>query len=467
MKYFPAFMNIGEASCLVVGGGMTALRKTTLLLRAGAKVTVVSPELCEDMERLRSEGQVTHQGRDFQVSDIEGMRLVVAATDSRPVNQLVSETAKAQNILVNVVDQPDLCTFIVPSIVDRAPVLAAVSTEGSSPVLARMMRARIENIIPPGIARLAQLAAEFRDTVKQKLKESARIRAFWEAIMGGPVAELAFTGKMEEAREMLENRLSENLQSPQGQILEPGMVSLVGAGPGDPELLTMKAARLLAEADVLVYDRLVSQDIIDLARRDADKIYVGKERDNHALPQEEINALLIKLALEGKRVVRLKGGDPFLFGRGGEEIDALAAESIPFQIVPGITSASGCAAYTGIPLTHRDFAQSCLFITGHMKDLEKSFPDDFVPSPNQTLVIYMALHKIEKICAELVERGLEASTPIAVVEQGTTPNQRLITGSLDDISQRVREMEVKSPALIIVGQVVALKEKREPTTPTN
>jgi len=354
---------------------------------------------------------------------------------------------------VNVVDQPALCSFIMPSIIDRSPLIVAVSSGGVSPVLARLLRARLESLIPAGYGRLAALAAEFRDRVKARVQPQQR-RRFWERVLQGPIAELVFSGREAEARDALQQTLDDTRLA-----LSGGEVALVGAGPGDPDLLTFRALRLMQQADVVVYDRLVSQPILNLVRVDAERIYAGKERSMHTLPQEDINHLLVRLAKEGKRVVRLKGGDPFIFGRGGEEIDTLAAQGIPFQVVPGITAASGCASYAGIPLTHRDYSQSVVFVTGHLQDGTMNLNWPALAQPRQTIVFYMGLLGIDVLCRNLAAHGLPAATPVALVQQGTTSEQRVITGTLDTMPELVRTSAVKAPTLIIIGEVVRLRER--------
>jgi len=334
-------------------------------------------------------------------------------------------------------------------------VVIAVSSGGQSPVLARLLRGKLESMIPASYGRLGHLVGRFREQVKDRFKTINQRRGFWEFILQGPVAEMVFAGKEEKAEELL----AQALASSDTEQRAVGEVYLVGGGPGDPDLLTFKALRLMQQADVVVYDRLVSPQVLDLCRRDADRVYVGKARKNHALPQEEINLLLVKLAKEGKRVLRLKGGDPFIFGRGGEEIDQLMAQDIPFQVVPGITSASGCAAYAGIPLTHRDFAQSVRFVTGHLKDDSCDLPWQELVHEQQTLVIYMGLVSLALICERLVENGMDPEMPIALVEKGTLPEQRVVTGTLATIAVIAEKADIKPPALTIIGKVVTLREQ--------
>lgn len=454
MDYFPLFLKLKDQPCLVVGGGEIAARKIELLGRAGARLTVVSESFGESVLNLHAQLHLSLIQKRFDDEDLAGMRLVVSATNDRASNEQVAAAAERHQILVNVVDNPDLCSFIFPAIVDRSPLIAAVSSGGSSPVLARIMRAKIESIIPAAYGRLAQFAEDFRLPVKQQVTQPAQRRIFWEKILNGRVAELVLTGKTDEAEREFKQHL-QNLSKTENT----GEVYLIGAGPGDPDLLTFRALRLLQKADVVVYDRLVSPGILEMARRDAEKIYVGKQRSHHSLPQESINELLADLALAGKRVARLKGGDPFIFGRGGEEIETLMQQGIHFQVVPGITAASGCASYAGIPLTHRDHAQSCTFVTGHLKDGTINLNWKQLASPNQTIVIYMGLVGLENICTALIDHGLPADYPIAVIQQGTTPQQRVITGTLSDMPQRVETADIKPPTLIIVGTVVSLHEK--------
>lgn len=455
MDYFPLFLNLKQQPCLVVGAGGVAARKISLLCRAGADITVIAPEISDTVAAMQAEHNLNIIKKTFTANDLHHYRLVVSATNHEDVNQLVAKTAGEQNIPVNVVDNPALCSFIFPAIIDRSPIVAAVSSGGASPVLARLLRAKIESIIPPAFGRLGQLAEKFRMPVKQHIQIPAQRRIFWEQVLQGSIAELVFAGKEQEA----ERQIQQLLEQTDGSVVNKGEVYLVGAGPGDPDLLTFRALRLMQQADVVVYDRLVSAEILDLARRDAEKIYVGKQRDNHSLPQESINELLANLAKAGKRVVRLKGGDPFIFGRGGEEIETLMEQGISFQVVPGITAASGCATYAGIPLTHRDHAQSCTFVTGHLKDGSINLNWPQLAAPNQTIVIYMGLMGLEQICAALIAHGSPKDLPIALVQQGTTPQQRVITGTLATLPEKVVKEEIKAPTLIIIGTVVNLHDK--------
>ena len=455
MDLLPIFLRLQGKPCLVVGGTEAAARKARLIAEAGAVLTIIAVDTVPLVHELVSAGRAQLIEHVATPDDLTGMHLVVAATEDDDFNAQVSGWAQARHLPVNVVDRPQHSSFIFPSIVDRSPLVAAVSTGGEAPVLARLMRARLETLIPASYGRLAALVGGFRHQVKQKLPSINARRRFWETVLQGPIAEMVYTGKEEAAQSAMERALADEAKrSP-----ATGEVYLVGGGPGDPDLLTFRALRLMQQADVVLYDRLVAPAILNLTRRDAERIFVGKERDNHVMRQENINRLLVRLAKEGKRVLRLKGGDPFIFGRGGEEIDSLAQKQIPFQVVPGITAAAGSAAYAGIPLTHRDHAQSCIFVTGHLKDgsLDLNWP--MLAQPNQTVVFYMGLRGLQIICRELLGQGMDPATPAALVEQATTPAQRVFAGTLDTLPDMVKEAGVHAPTLIIVGGVVSLHEQ--------
>lgn len=453
MDYLPLFHDLKGRLVLVVGGGEVALRKARLLADAGACLRVVAPSIDQSLVALVAESGGESRARNYMADDLHGCVLVIAATDSEPTNAQVSADARTIGIPVNVVDAPELCSVIFPAIVDRSPLMIAVSSGGDAPVLARLMRARIETWIPAAYGQLAGLARRYRARVKARFANVQQRRIFWEEVFQGPIAEQALSGRQAQAERLLEEKLAGAREHLLGEVY------LVGAGPGDPDLLTFRALRLMQQADVVLYDRLVAPAILELCRRDADRIYVGKQRANHALPQEQINQQLVALAKQGKRVLRLKGGDPFIFGRGGEEIEELAANGVPFQVVPGITAASGCAAYAGIPLTHRDHAQSVRFVTGHLKDGSCDLPWAELAAPAQTLVFYMGLVGLPVICEQLIAHGRAASTPAALVQQGTTRNQRVFAATLADLPGRVATEQVQAPTLLIVGEVVQLREK--------
>lgn len=454
MQALPIFMNIVNQHCVVIGGGEVATRKVTMLLKAQAAVTLISPGVCDTLQIMIDASQIIYRKEAFESSQLVGARLVIAATDNEATNEAVSIAARAANIPVNVVDAPALCTFTMGSIIERSPIVIAVSSEGNAPVLARYIRTKIETLLPATYGRIAAIAGEFREQVKARFPTTQARRIFWEDMLQGPLVERILSGQEQAARQLLK----ESIQQADNAVKQ-GEVYLVGGGPGDPDLLTFRALRLMQQCDVCVYDKLVSPEVMELVRRDAELIYVGKARDQHTMPQEDINQLLARLALEGKRVLRLKGGDPFIFGRGGEEIETLMQHNVPFQVVPGITAASGVSSYAGIPLTHRDYAQACLFITGHLKDGSLDLDWEAMMRPKQTLVIYMGLIGLESICQQLIKKGMSASMPIAIVQQGTTQRQRVVTGTLSDMPEKVRRAQLKAPCLTIIGEVVLLREK--------
>lgn len=461
MQALPIFFNIAERLCVVIGGGDVATRKVVMLRKAQGNVTVISPELSNELQTMLANGEIQYLPGSFSPEQLTGACLVIAATDDQAVNEAVSVAAKRLNIPVNVVDAPALCTFTMGSIIDRSPVVIAVSSEGNAPVLARHIRSKIETMLPAAYGRIAAIAGEFRDQVKNKFATTQLRRRFWEGVLNGPLVERVLSGQEQAARDLLSELLAQSDDAP-----TRGEVYLVGGGPGDPDLLTFRALRLMQQCDVCVYDKLVSKEVMELVRRDAELVYVGKSRDQHTLPQEEINALLARLALEGKRVLRLKGGDPFIFGRGGEEIETLMQHSIPFQVVPGITAANGVSSYAGIPLTHRDYAQACLFITGHLKEGTIDLDWQAMARPRQTVVIYMGLVGLEQICAQLIAHGVSPEMPAAVIQQGTTQKQRVVESTLANLASDVATAGLKPPSLTIIGEVVKLRSRLNWFTPS-
>jgi uroporphyrin-III C-methyltransferase/precorrin-2 dehydrogenase/sirohydrochlorin ferrochelatase len=461
MQALPIFFNINKRLCVVIGGGDVATRKVNMLLKAHAAITLISPEICHELQAMADAKEIQFIQASYHPDYLNGACMVIAATDDEAVNEAVSRDAQALNIPVNVVDAPALCTFTMGSIIDRSPVVIAISSEGNAPVLARYVRSKIETMLPAAYGRIAGIAGEFRDKVKAKFATTQERRRFWEDACQGPLVERVLAGQEQAARELLQNLIDDkNIVSNKGEVF------LVGGGPGDPDLLTFRALRLMQQCDVCVYDKLVSPEVMELVRRDAELIYVGKARDQHTMPQEEINALLAKLALQGKRVLRLKGGDPFIFGRGGEEIETLMQHGVPFQVVPGITAANGVSSYAGIPLTHRDYAQACLFITGHLKDGNLDLDWASMARPKQTVVIYMGLVGLAQICEKLIEHGVPSSMPAAVVQQGTTQRQKVVTATLQDLAEKVAQAVLKAPCLTIIGEVVHLREKLNWFEPT-
>jgi len=454
MEHLPIFIKIKQKPTLVVGGGDIALRKINLLLKAQAKVDCLSLLFCEDIKNLSKDGHITLINKSFEKTDITNYSIIIAATDDSSVNSLISLVAQDKKIPVNVVDSPELSSFIMPSIVDRSPLIIAVSSAGKAPVLARIIRAKLETVIPSAYGTLAEIAGEYRQKVKDRFLNIKDRRAFWEATFSGVIAEKVFSGRINEARDDIEKQLDESVE------IELGEVYLVGAGPGDPDLLTFKALRLIQQADVVLYDRLVSKGVMELVRRDSELIYVGKKGgSDKSTKQVDINDQLVELAKSGKRVCRLKGGDPFIFGRGGEEIESLSENGIPFQVVPGITAASGCSSYAGIPLTHRDYSQSCRFVTAHLKNGTTNLPWEEFIIDQQTIVFYMALSGASYICEKLMEHGMDKDMPIAIIEKGTMPEQKVYISSLTELPDLLEKEDIQAPTLMIVGEVVKLNEK--------
>ncbi len=469
MNTFPLFFKLEDRKVLIVGGGDVALRKADLLSRAGACITVLAPSISHEIQALLSDSKHELIYKNYNKTYITDSRVIIAATDDETLNHQIYADATALNIPVNVVDTPHLCDFIFPAIVDRNPIVIGISSNGKAPVLARLLRARLETLIPQGYGKLAKLAGDFRSEVKTKIPTLTGRRQFWEKAFEGPVSQLMFAGNEAEAAAQLqadldkttsiisekniENNISTEPQTLQNNV---GEVYIVGAGPGDPELLTFKALRLMQQADIVYYDALVSPQVLDLCRRDADKVFVGKKRSNHAVAQLGINELLVNSAKEGRRVVRLKGGDPFIFGRGGEEIESLRAHSIPYQVVPGITAANAAASYAGIPLTHRDHSQSVRFVTGFLKAGAPNSNFKSFLNTDETVVFYMGLHSLVRLTTGLIDAGRSSDTPIAIVSNASMPNQQVLTGTLADIVELQEKNQLPTPALLIMGDVVAL-----------
>ena len=462
MDFLPLFHNLNGKRVIVIGGGEIALRKVRLVAEASALITIVAKEYCADLVDIRDSNAkkgihnlelITAPYQQQYIENYPDAVLVIAATNDPELNREVSKHAQQAHMLSNVVDDPGYSTVIFPSIVDRSPIQIAIASGRDAPVLVRLIRTQLESLFPAGMSKLAALAGSFREKVKAKFSNGADRKAFWEEVFGGPIAEQAYSNNLDEAERLLKDKLDTT------EEFKTGEVYLIGGGPGDPDLLTFKAIRLMQQADIVLYDRLVSKPVLNLVRRDATRIYVGKTAGDHPVTQENINQKMVDYALEGNRVVRLKGGDPFIFGRGGEELETLAEQGIPFQVVPGITAASGCASYAGIPLTHRDHAQSVRFIAGHHRSGKLDLNWNELAQPNQTLVFYMGLNGLETICEQLKAHGLDANMPVALVEKGTSDRQRVFTGDLDTLPSIVRKAEAKAPTLIIVGTVVSLHDK--------
>ncbi|WP_288428265.1 siroheme synthase CysG [uncultured Pantoea sp.] len=447
MDYLPLFADLAGRPVLVVGGGDIAARKIELLRRAGARIQIASRELCPELQALLDEQQLEWLATSFEPAQLDKVFLVIAATDDNALNAQVYDEANARHKLVNVVDDQPKCSFIFPSIVDRSPLVVAISSSGTAPVLARMLREKLETLLPSHLGQMAELAGQWRDKVKARFSRMSDRRRYWERIFNGRFASQMATGDVTAAKQTLDSELGD--QPPrQGEII------LVGAGPGDSGLLTLRGLQVMQLADVVLYDHLVSDEVLDLVRRDADRICVGKRASAHLLPQDEINQLMVQLAQKGKRVVRLKGGDPFIFGRGGEELQAAQQAGIPFQVVPGVTAAAGATAYAGIPLTHRDYAQSVLFITGHCRPDGDDIDWPSLARARQTLAIYMGAVKAAHISHQLILHGRAPSTPVAVIGRGTRPDQQVLTGTLEHLETLAAS--APSPALLVIGEVVNL-----------
>lgn len=460
MQYFPLFVDTQHTRCLVVGAGEVASRKLELMVKTQANLRVVSPWVSEaaqralDAKALQAPGSTELRHREFAEIDLDGINLVFVATDVPEVNQWVHDLAVDKNILVNVVDNKPLCKFITPSIIDRSPIIIAMVSGGVAPVLLRNLRERLESLLPQNIRQLGAFCEKFREVVKSKLPTVQQRRYFWEQVLDGDIAEKVTANDTSTADTAFHQLLDEYAND----LPSAGEVYLIGAGPGDPDLLTFKALRLMQKADAVVYDRLVSEQILDLVRRDAEKFFVGKEKSNHSLPQDEINQLLIDEARKGNRVVRLKGGDPYIFGRGGEEVQQLLDAGIKFQVIPGITAASGAASYAGIPLTHRDHAQAVTFATAHLRDGKLLLDWKTLIAPNHTLVLYMGLTALPQLVEQLISHGLSSSTPIALIEKATTGTQKVLTSTLEAVMEHPDLPIIQPPTLIIIGNVVTLHE---------
>jgi len=476
MNTFPLFFKLEGRKVLIVGGGEVALRKADLLSRAGACITILAPDISHELQALLTDDKHQFIYENYNKRYMLGARVIIAATDDETLNHEIHADATELNIPVNVVDTPPLCDFIFPAIIDRNPIVIGISSNGKAPVLARLLRARLETLIPQGYGKLAKLAGDFRSEVKAKIPTLTGRRQFWERAFEGQVSQLMFAGNETEATAQLQADLdstaaaihdkthsdtpvnttptlsddSDNKAPPVGEVY------IVGAGPGDPELLTFKALRLMQQADIVYYDALVSPQVLDLCRRDSDKVFVGKKRSNHTVAQLGINELLVNSAKEGRRVVRLKGGDPFIFGRGGEEIESLRSNNVPYQVVPGITAANAAASYAGIPLTHRDHSQSVRFVTGFLKAGAPNSNFKNFLNTDETIVFYMGLHSLARLTEGLVDAGRSADTPIAIVSNASMPNQQVLTGTLATIVAKQEDAQLLTPALLIMGDVVSL-----------
>ena len=451
MKRFPLFVNLDKLPVLVVGGGEIAERKINLIIKANANVEVLARKFTPNVEQIISKKKLKKIKKSLDISTLSSnYSLIIAATDNKQVNKKLFNFAKKNNILINVVDQPELCTCTFGSIVERGDLVVAISTGGSAPVFARNLREKLETLLPQSTKQLIDFSSTIREKVIRSFSQFNKRRIFWELFFDNFATKKNIT---KSNLTKLSNQLIKSLRNKNS-----GEVFLVGAGPGDPELLTLRSLHLIQKADVCIYDNLVSKDILELVRRDAQMIYAGKLRNNHTIEQKEINKLLVNYAKKGLRVLRLKGGDPFMFGRGGEEISELMAKKIKFQVVPGITAATGVAAYAGIPLTHRDYSQSCIFITGHEKNGELNINWNNLINENQTIVIYMGLNSLPSIVQNLIDYGMRKNMPIAVVQEGTTENQKVAVSTISRVNAKILKTDIQSPAIIIIGEVVKLRK---------
>lgn len=455
MDNLPIFLTIKDRKVVVDGGGTVAARRVERALSAGAIVHAFDPEPEAELKVLvdRKDPNLHMYNRLPVEADMHDAAVIWGASEDMARDVKLRAWADAQKILCNIADAPDLCDFITPSIVDRSPVVVAISTGGAAPVVARTLRARLEAMVEPSFGQLASFVGGFRDQIAAKIKGGRDRRHFWERMIDGPAGDLYLSGDPAAATQKIEDDLAAHGTGPQ-----MGEVYMVGAGPGDPDLLTFKALRLMQRADVVLYDRLVTDEVLSLVRRDAERVFVGKAPDNHVMSQEQITQMMIDLARKGDRVLRLKGGDAYIFGRGGEEISDLAEAGIPFRVVPGITAASGCATYAGIPLTHRDHAQACVFVTAHGKDGVLDLNWDLLVRPAQTVAIYMGTGSLPQLIEGCLSHGIDPQTDIALIENGTRPNQRVVTGTLSTILDIQAKAQVKAPTMILIGSVVQLRE---------
>ncbi|MEE9388289.1 MAG: siroheme synthase CysG [Paracoccaceae bacterium] len=457
MDYLPIFLDIDDKVVVVDGGGTVAARRAERALLCGAKVHVFDPDLSDEFNDLLTHDNLTHFPRAINAGDVAGAIVAYGASEDDARDKVLFDAAKSAGVLSNVADVAEYCDFITPSVVDRSPLVVAISSGGTAPVIARILRARIESLLPPAYGRMAHFMGKFRAEVLAKINSTTARRRFWERMIDGPAGDLFLAGDEASATSHLQAALLDD--SAQNGTASKGEVYLVGAGPGDPDLLTFKALRLMQRADVVLYDRLVGDEIVDLLRRDAERIYVGKLPNQHTMSQEDISQLMVDLAKKGKRVLRLKGGDPFVFGRGGEEIETLAENDIPFQVVPGITAASGATAYAGIPLTHRDYAQACVFVTAHGREGVLGLDWDVLLRPAQTVAVYMGLSSLKDLSEQFVNRGANPDTPAAIIDNGTRPNQKVAVGTVSMLHELAVQNELTGPSMIVIGDVVRLREK--------
>jgi uroporphyrin-III C-methyltransferase / precorrin-2 dehydrogenase / sirohydrochlorin ferrochelatase len=451
VRYFPLFLDLRGRPVLVVGGGAVAERKVKLLIESGARVSVVAPSLCPGLAQRLARGELNHRAGGFTAADLSAQRWVIAATDDRQVNREIAAAAEARGLFVNVVDDAELSSAIMPAIIDRSPLLIAISSGGTAPMLARRVREQLEALLDQSLGRVSALLGAWRARIRTHISDARQRRSFYRELLEGPIVNLIRLGRESEAEQALSQSLAQSPRAP-----GPGRVVLVGAGPGDPGLLTLRALRALNEADVVLHDRLVSAEVLALVRRDAELLDVGKVSGGASVSQELINRMLVTQARAGRNVVRLKGGDPFIFGRGGEELEHLRAAGVAYECVPGVTAALACAASAGIPLTHREHARAVRFIAAHQREQMSSTDWDSLAASRDTLVVYMVVAALKEFCDQLTRRGRARSTPAAIIENGTRREQRVLISDLASIAELAAAHAVESPALLIVGEVAAL-----------
>lgn len=452
MKFLPLMHNFSGRRCLIIGGGKVAMRRAKRIVDSGGIIDVVAEDCLLTLSELVNNCGGVLKSKSYEPMDIEdSYTLIVAATNNRQVNRLVADNCEVKSVLVNVVDDAELCDVIFPTVIDREPAQIAISSGSASPQFSLLLRDRISMLVPSGYGRLSELFGRYRNIVNKKIKNAGDRKLFWNKVVHGQIAEGALSGNIEKAESQLKSALDNHTD-----FCSQGEVYLIGAGPGDPDLLTLRAFRLLQDADVVIYDRLVAPQILERLEEGKELIYVGKQRSNHSVPQKDINDMLVDIAQKGQRVARLKGGDPFIFGRGGEEIEKLAENKIPFQVVPGISAANGCASYAGIPLTHRDHAQSVRFVTGQLQNGTVNLDWKNLTAPDQTLVFYMGLQGLPIICKKLMEHGCLKNTLAAVIEKGTTLDQEIYASDLENLPDLIANNDIQAPTITIVGSVVSL-----------
>jgi uroporphyrin-III C-methyltransferase/precorrin-2 dehydrogenase/sirohydrochlorin ferrochelatase len=452
MDYLPVFLDLRGRMTLVVGGGAVALRKVELLLKAQARVRVVSPLLCAELTSHRDAGRIEHVAGSFDPPQFDAIAFAIAATDDAAVNRAVAQAGAVRGIWVNVVDDADASSCVMPAIVDRSPVIVAIGSSGQSPTLARRLRAQLEAQLPARLGELARFTGAMRERVRRIVPDLTQRRRLWERVLSSPAAHQLLAGTADAG-----SALEHEFEAAAAAGPPRGEVYLIGAGPGDPDLLTLRALQLLQQADVVLYDRLVSEAVLERVRRDAERVFVGKESGQHRVTQERIHALLLEYAGRGLRVARLKGGDPFIFGRGGEEIAVLARAGVPVTVVPGITAALGAAASAGLSLTHRGVSQAVCFVTA-MGEGAEGLDWRALSAPLTTVVFYMGVSQLPRIVERLIAHGAPAERPAAVIERATLPGQRVITGTLTDIAARAGAAAISAPALLVVGDVVTHRQ---------